>query len=251
MSFLGEMSQQRVKLSAKGKSLPVSFRKRLEKSKTMAWLLGFTARLYFGLTYRTTHWKVEGLDDLRAALADGPVILIVWHSRLLLGPYHWPLADGQLSTIHTRSPIGRVVGALQKQLGLAPFEMNEKHSNVATSRQIMKRVKDGVSIGITADGPEGPALVLKDPPIDWARATGRPVFSYAFATRRARRVNSWDRLLVPLPFTTGSCVFARFSHDVPRKMTAEESSLLRDELQLFLQQTKDRADRLADLPPGP
>ncbi|MEJ6405146.1 lysophospholipid acyltransferase family protein [Yoonia sp. 2307UL14-13] len=229
----------------------MSFRKRLENSKALAWVLGFVARLYFGFCFRTTRWKIEGLEDLKAALADGPVILVVWHSRLLLGPYHWPLRHGQLSTIHTRSPIGRVVGALQRQLGLEPFEMSEKLSNVATSRQIMKRVKDGISIGITADGPEGPALVLKDPPLDWARATGRPVFSYAFATRRARRVSSWDRMLVPCPFTVGSCVFARFPQDIPRKMTPEDGAELRDDLQQFLKNTKDRADELSGVAAGP
>ncbi|WP_342077067.1 DUF374 domain-containing protein [Yoonia sp. SS1-5] len=229
----------------------MSLRKRLEKSKTLAWILGFVARCYFGLCYRTTRWDIQGLDALKAALADGPIILVVWHSRLLMGPFHWPVKDGQLSSIHTSSPIGRVVGAMQRQQGLQPFEMREKRSNRATSRQIMKQVKEGTSIGITADGPEGPALIMKDPPIDWARATGRPVFSYAFATQRAKRVDSWDRMLVPLPFTKGSVVFSRFPSEVPRKMDAAQQIALRSEMQAFLLAQTAKADKALGLPAGP
>ena len=229
----------------------MKFRKRLEKSESLAWVLGFIARLFFGFCYRTTRWKVEGLDELKAALAEGPVILVVWHSRLLLGPSHWPLRHGQLSRIHTRSPVGRVVGAMQRQQGLFPFEMNEKRSNTATSRQIMKLVKDGTSIGITADGPEGPALQLKDPPIDWARATGRPVFCYAFSAIRHRRADSWDRMLIPLPFTRGSCVYARSERKLPRKMDTAEMETLRLNMQDFMLETSARADMMLDLPKGP
>ncbi|MEO0931280.1 MAG: DUF374 domain-containing protein [Pseudomonadota bacterium] len=228
----------------------MKIRKRLENSKAMAWMLGFIARAFFGFCYRTTRWQIEGLDELKSALAEGPVILVVWHSRLLLGPAHWPLQQGQLSSIHTRSPVGRVVGAMQRQQGLFPFEMNEKRANTAMSRQIMKLVKEGTSIGITADGPEGPPLELKDPPIDWARATGRPVFCYAFSTVRQKRAESWDKMLIPLPFTRGSCVYARFPGTIPRKIDATTMNITRATMQDFMIATTARADEMLGLPAG-
>ena len=229
----------------------MKFRRRLKKSERLAIVLGFVARLIFGICYRTTRWQGEGRAELEAALAEGPVILVVWHSRLLLGPAHWPLEHGQLSSIHTRSPIGRVVGAMQRQQGLHPFEMKEKRSNRATSRQIMKLVQQGTSIGITADGPEGPALQLKDPPIDWARATGLPVFCYAYATQRQWRAKSWDQMLIPLPFTRGAYVYARFEEAIPRKMDAAKMDALRAQLQDFMVETTARADEMLGLPRGP
>ncbi|MDX8354101.1 lysophospholipid acyltransferase family protein [Cognatiyoonia sp. IB215182] len=229
----------------------MKFRRRLKKSETLAIILGFVARLIFGICYRTTRWQGEGRAELEAALAEGPVILVVWHSRLLLGPAHWPLEHGQLSSIHTRSPIGRVVGAMQRQQGLHPFEMKENRSNRATSRQIMKLVQQGTSIGITADGPEGPALQLKDPPIDWARATGLPVFCYAYATKRQWRAKSWDQMLIPLPFTRGAYVYARFEETIPRKMDAAKMDALRTHLQDFMVETTARADEMLGLPRGP
>ena len=60
-------------------------------------------------------------------------------------------------------------------------------SNLAASRVILRRVREGVSIGMTGDGPLGPShIAVKDPPLDWARVMKRPVYAYAFATKRHR-----------------------------------------------------------------
>lgn len=221
----------------------MTLRKRLEHSRKLTWFVGLLARAYLTLCYRTTRWEGTGLEEIKAALGKGPVILVVWHGHLLLGPFHWPRTAGQLSTIHTSSPIGRVAGEMQRQYGLHPFEMSEKISNLATSRQILKRVAAGTSIGITADGPLGPALAVKDPPVEWARATGCPVFCYAFSTQRAKRLSSWDRMLLPLPFTHGRFIFAPFSRDIPRKLDAAAQEALKADLQSFMLEKAMQVDK--------
>jgi len=181
-----------------------SFRKRLEHSRLLAGILAALVGCYLRLCNATTRWQVEGLDDLKADLAQGPVLLVMWHERSLMGPVHWPVKDGQLSSLYASSAIGRVSGAMQRQFGLQPMEMSNSQSNVTASRQILRRVREGVSIGMTGDGPLGPALAVKDAPLDWARAMQRPVYAYAFATKRHRRLNAWDRMMMPLPLTSRS-----------------------------------------------
>lgn len=188
---------------------------------------------------------------MRAALAEGPVLLVMWHSRCLMAQEHWPISDGILSTLHNNSPVGRLAGALHRRVGMQPFEMSRKHSNRVVSRTVLKRLKDGFSIGLTGDGPLGPALQLKDPPLEWARVTGLPVFCYAFSTSRGRRMNSWDRMLVPRPFGKGSCVFRRFPGKATRRMEPEAVAQMREELRAFMIATNAEADALAGVPPGP
>jgi lysophospholipid acyltransferase (LPLAT)-like uncharacterized protein len=161
---------------------------------------------------------MRGLETLKADLADGPVLLLMWHGRSLMGPMHWPVEVGPLSSLYDASPIGRVSGALQRKRGLQPMEMSNKLSNLAASRVVLRRVRDGVSIGMTGDGPLGPALAIKDAPLEWARVMKRPVYGYAFSTKRHRILSSWDDMMLPLPFTTGRVVFARFDGDVVGKM---------------------------------
>lgn len=229
----------------------MSLRKRIEKSEFLAGLLAGLAGRYLAFCDRRTKWEVAGLEDLQAALKDGPVLLVMWHSRSVMGALHWPVADGPLSSLHASSPVGRVSGALQRRAGLQPMEMARSRSNTAASRTILKRVRAGVSIGMTGDGPLGPAREVKDAPLDWARVAGVPVFCYAFSVSKGRRLGSWDQMLVPRPFGRGAYVFRRFECAVARKMTPEALENLRKDMCDIIDATTAEADRLAGVPPGP
>ena len=222
----------------------MSLRKRIEHSERLAAVLAWLAGGYLALCNRTTRWQVEGLDDLQKALAEGPVLLVMWHERSVMGALHWPVTDGPLSSLYDASPIGRVSGALQRRVGLQSMQMSRKTTNLAASRIVLKRVRDGVSIGMTGDGPLGPALAVKDAPLEWARVAGVPVFCYAFATTRGRRLNTWDRMLVPRMFGQGAKVFARFKGDIPRKLPDPARDALREDLRTFMDATSARADAL-------
>ena len=229
----------------------MSLRKRIETSEFLAALLARIAGGYLAFCNRTTSWQVEGLDDLKTALDDGPVLLVMWHSRSVMGALHWPVDAAPLSSLYDKSPIGRVSGALQRRVGLQPMEMSRKLSNRAASRTVLRRVKEGVSIGMTGDGPLGPALLVKDAPLEWARATGLPVFCYAFSTSKSRRLSSWDQMMVPKPFGNGAYVFQRAGLSASRKMTDDEIEMLRTNLQQALTDAAHRADALAGVAPGP
>jgi hypothetical protein len=229
----------------------MSLRKRLEKSETLAATLAGIAGRYLSICNKTTNWQFEGMDELKAALADGPVLVLTWHSRSIMGAMHWPKEVAPLSTLYDRSPIGRVSGAVQRRAGLRPIEMSSKQSNIVASRTILKRVKEGVSIAMTGDGPLGPARVLKDAPLEWARVTGMPVFCYAFSTTRGRRIESWDQMLVPKNFGKGCCIFRRFTQDVPRKLIPVTREAWRQEIQDWMDTVTAEADRALGLAPGP
>ena len=228
----------------------MSLRKRIEKSEFLAAVLAGIAGRYLAFCNRTTTWDVEGLDELRAALAEGPVLLVMWHSRSIMGALHWPVADGPLSSLYDRSPIGRVSGALQRRAGLQPIEMSRKTSNLAASRLVLRRARMGVSIGMTGDGPLGPNLKVKDAPLEWARATGLPIFCYAFSTTKGGRLKTWDAMLTPRPFGKGAYVFKRYSGTVSRKPDSSEIEALRTGLCQSMNETMKRADHLAGVSPG-
>jgi len=242
LCFAPEISHQSSIPATKGPNPVSSLRKRLEHSPLLARIIARLFGSYLRLCNATTTWQIDGLQDLQTDLADGPVLLVMWHERSVMGPVHWPVQHGQLSSLYARSAIGRVSGAMQRQFGLRPMQMSHKTSNVAASRQILRRVRDGISIGMTGDGPLGPALVVNDAPLDWARAMQRPVYAYAFATSRHRRLGSWDRMIMPLPFTTGTISFQRWQADVPRKPTPAEVADQRASLSALLNKTTAASD---------
>ena len=103
------------------------------------------------------------------------MVLLVWHSRLMLCAPHLRVVP-RLYTIHDEKPAGRLAGASQWYFGMRPIEMSTKGSNQAANREILKALKTGASVGLTVDGPRGPARVVKQAPLDWARISGAPVF---------------------------------------------------------------------------
>lgn len=212
----------------------MSIRKRLESSDFLAGLLGRLVAGYLRLCNATTRWTNIGHADLHAALAKGPVIIVLWHEFSLMAPVHWPVKHGQLSSLRDTSPIGMVSGAVQARFGLDPMAMSAKMSNRAASREILRRVQQGKSIGLTGDGPLGPVHVVKDAALDWARATGCPVFVYAYAIKRHKLLKTWDRMVLPLPFTHGVSVYQRWGPEVPRRADDVAIAVLRADLKVAL-----------------
>lgn len=217
-------------------------RRRINDSYALAWIVATLVGGYLWLCQRTTRWEIIGRDALEADLNEGPVLLVMWHARLLLAPYHWPLSAGQLTALNDTSPIGRSAGELNRRLGLRPMQMSASQSNTAASRQILRRIKEGASIGLTGDGPKGPALLLKDAPLDWARVIQRPVYVYAYATRAHRRLGTWDKMFFPLPFTRGRVVYTKWVEAPPRKVAAPEAARLRASLGDLMRETTEMAD---------
>ncbi len=220
-----------------------SLRHRIEHSTVLASVLARVAGAYLSLCHRTTRWEVDGLDQLRRELADGPVLLVLWHRRSVMAAIHWPVDAGPLSSLYAASPIGRVSGALQRHRGLKPMEMGDGVSNLAASRKVLRRFRDGVSIGMTGDGPLGPDRVMKSAPIEWASRGPMRVWGYGFDTQRKRVLGTWDSMILPRPFGRGRIVFAPFDFTLETKPSAQHTRIASEALARFLDGIDSKLDR--------
>src|SRR5205823_10706209 len=66
----------------------------------------------------------------------------------------------------------------------------------------------GEDIVIVPDGPRGPRHQAKDGALQLARATGLPLVVVGAAAWPARRLGSWDRMVVPRPFARVALVMS-------------------------------------------
>jgi lysophospholipid acyltransferase (LPLAT)-like uncharacterized protein len=229
----------------------MTFRRRLENSRVLEIVLSGMLAAHLKFCLVTTRWQTRGTDELAEALSQGPVLLVLWHSRTMVAPIHWPHGIAKFTTLHDTSPVARLAGATQRWFGVTPIPMAHKATNTAGSRQILRNFKAGNSVGMAADGPRGPARKLKDAPLEWARVTGAPVFFYAFSMRRHKRLRSWDRMMFPLPFTRGAYIYRRWQAEVPRRMDKPARARLRQEMAEALNTVQADTDAMIDLPPQP
>ena len=213
-------------------------------------LLGRIYAAYISLVYRTTRWEVHGADDLRAAMKEGPVIYLLWHSRTLMAIPLWPQGLTPITVPTADNRDGRISAVTHSRFNGTPFEMTFGRSNKGASRQILRLIRSGASIGITGDGPFGPRRVLQEAPLEWARISGLPVFLHANSVRRQSRLPGWDRMLFPWPFSRGAAVYRKWEVEVPRHPTEEERAALLKNLSDALDAATAEADAMVGLPAG-
>lgn len=203
---------------------------------------GFFAA-YIRFAYATSRWEKSGFDEMEAELRKGePVIFTLWHQRLLMAPYMFDTSLGKFCSLTSSARAGRLAGQILGRFGFETVPMSSHKRHVALSREVLRRINDGYTVGIAVDGPRGPARQASTVPLIWARSTGKRVFVLSFAARRVMRFPTWDKIMLPLPFTRGVLMCRSWDVEVPRKVDAEQTEQLRLQLQAALDEITDASD---------
>lgn len=225
----------------------MSLRKNIADSEAVNnWLARWIAR-YIRFVHRTSTWQRIGYEPLEKLVRAGePVIVVLWHQRLALSPYFFPLDLGRICSITSSARAGSMVGRVQKLFGMDTIAMSSHKRHVALSREVLGKMKEGVSIGIAADGPRGPERVSSTVPLVWARASGKRVFVITYAPRHATEAGTWDRMLLPRPWTNGVFICREWTETVPRKADEAEIESLRQNLETQLNALTAEADSMVD-----
>jgi lysophospholipid acyltransferase (LPLAT)-like uncharacterized protein len=87
--------------------------------------------------------------------------------------------------------------------------------------KLADRVKQGYDIGITPDGPRGPKYVLGPGLLKLAQLTGAGLMPVHVHYESAWEFPTWDRFLVPKPFSKVHITLGAVRH-VPRKLSEGE-----------------------------
>jgi len=104
-----------------------------------------------------------------------------------------------------------------------------------------RELQQGWVVAFTLDGPRGPRHVVKPGPALLARATGVPMVGCHIALTDAWVLNTWDRLMIPKPF---SRALMRVGRVIPVPPHADEAQ--REQALQELQATLDRCREFAE-----
>jgi lysophospholipid acyltransferase (LPLAT)-like uncharacterized protein len=196
-----------------------------------------------GVTLRLTE---SGVDALRPRWAEGqPLIYAVWHGRILMIP--WLTARLRrtrgaraVRVLASRSRDGELVARWVARFGLSVVRGSSSRGGAAALRALAASVRAGQDVAVVPDGPLGPRERVQGGIVVLAATTGAPIVPLAFAARPARRLASWDRFLVPLPFARAAVVFGAAA-TVPRDADRETARVV---VERALHDVTATADRL-------
>lgn len=229
----------------------MSLRKKIADSEAVLNWVARRIASYIRRIHRNTKWQRIGYEELdRLAAVGEPVIVVLWHQRLAQSPYFFPLDKGRICSITSAARAGSMVGRVQKLFGMDTIAMSSHKRHVALSREVLGKMKEGISIGIAADGPRGPERVSSTVPLVWARSSGKRVFGITYSVRHGREMGSWDRLLLPRPWRNEGVFLCReWTDPVPRKASEEEIETLRQSLERHMNEITAEADLMVGRTP--
>ena len=132
-----------------------------------------------------------------------PVIMVLWHNRLLLGPelFRRYLPERKKAGLISASSDGAWLAAFFEQLGITPIRGSRHGRGVQAFRELIKVSRAGYDVGITPDGSRGPMYDMKAGAATLALRGGAPILLLSYNYTHAWRLKSWDRFYLPLPFS--------------------------------------------------
>jgi len=162
---------------------------------------------YIRFVYLTTRWTIHGAEWPRRLRAEGkPFILAFWHGRLLMIPMAWQ----RLAPMHmliSAHPDGKIIADAVTYFGVESVAGSTSRGGSAALRTMLKQLKEGNCVGITPDGPRGPAMTASAGIVNLARLARVPILPITYATSRRRVLATWDRFHLPWPFGRGIYVW--------------------------------------------
>lgn len=229
----------------------MKLKKRIAGNEWINRAVAFILVAYIRFCYFTTRWEKDGLDELFQVVASGqPVIIVVWHERLLMTPCMVDSKAGKYCAIVTKSRMTFLGRFMLRHFGIDALTIPPKANQLSLIVEVLRRIKAKQSIVISPDGTRGPPRVSKDFPLVWSRSTQIPIFCCAHAVRRSVRLPTWDRAQIALPFNRGAMIMRRWEKIPPRETSEEELEALRIKLEQGLNDITDEADRRVNRPLG-
>jgi lysophospholipid acyltransferase (LPLAT)-like uncharacterized protein len=183
--------------------LPSRWRRRILRSTRLRRLMCWAIAGYIRLVYLTNLWNAEGTDIPRRLRAQGHSFVgAFWHGRMLMIPMLWQRL-GPMHILISAHRDGRIIADAVGHFGIGSIAGSTRHGGSAAIRTMLKRLAAGECVGITPDGPRGPAMIASAGIVNLARLAEVTIVPVTFATSRRRLLRSWDRFHLALPFGRG------------------------------------------------
>lgn len=219
-------------------SSPFTLRQRL--------LLAVVPRMVWALLWligRTWRFEViaeEGATPVPNGEGAGAEVFCFWHQCVLPCTFYYRRTHATI--IVSRSFDGELITRILVLFGFHATRGSSSRGAREGLLGLKQVIESGRPAIFTADGPRGPIHRTKMGPIKLAQLTGARIGAFHLEPERAWTMRSWDRFLVPKPFTRIAVSWARWTH-VPSDIDLPESQLeeKREELNAAIERARVQA----------
>jgi lysophospholipid acyltransferase (LPLAT)-like uncharacterized protein len=158
----------------------------------------FIAGTLLGKTWRYRLTGAGKIDPFRDR--DKGVIYCFWHSHIL--PMSYLFRGIGVKAVVSASKDGDRATAVARRWKHGTIRGSTSLHGISVLRQCVRELRTMQNIVLIPDGPRGPREIVKPGVAQIALLAGARVFPVSAIPAKTWRLRSWDRFMVPCPFTT-------------------------------------------------
>ena len=129
----------------------------------------------------------------------GACIYCFWHRCIL--PATHIFRNMNIAVMTSRSFDGEYIARIIQHFGFIPVRGSSSRGALGAMRGMQRALEAGYKVAFTIDGPRGPRFAAKPGPVLLSRNSGIDVVAFYMAPERAWVLNTWDKLIIPKPFS--------------------------------------------------
>jgi lysophospholipid acyltransferase (LPLAT)-like uncharacterized protein len=197
----------------------------------------FFVRL-LSFTYRI---RIVNPDIEKSIFERGEVpIYISWHQRFFPGITFFAKRH-RISIMISKSKDGDYISKIVDILGWTPVRGSSSKGGKEALEELKTRALKGCTIGHIVDGPKGPFGEVKPGLLAIAQHSGMPILPAIVSSEKKWVFNSWDKFMVPKPFSRVTMMFDKETY-VPGDIDSDEFERIRLSIQNRLYELYREAD---------
>lgn len=163
---------------------------------------------YIFLRFYRLFLHVEIIEEVPIKSIEKPIIYAFWHESILLLPFIY-LGDNVKVLISTHKD-GKLASDVIKYFDMGTIGGSVNRNPKKAFLEMLRLIKiEKCDIGITPDGPKGPRREIKLGVLELAYLSRSPIIAIAFGAKNVWRLNSWDKFVIPKPFSTITFIYRK------------------------------------------
>lgn len=193
------MKRESVPLAAVDARLAETAGRRRERRLRWIVRLGVPLVRLLGMTWRVRLVNNEASVD-RLRREGRSIVFTLWHGDLLPLLFHHR-GEG-VSVLISEHRDGELIARVAESLGFRTVRGSTTRGASRALIGLARELDAGHDVAITPDGPRGPARTFAPGALIAAQRAGAPLIAVGLVATNAWRLRSWDRFVIPKPFST-------------------------------------------------
>ena len=178
--------------------------------RTRAWKLALIVTLGTAILRAlagTWRFRLTNTESIASVRARGqPFIFAFWHGQML--PLLWTQRGDRVAVVISSHRDGEIIARIAERLGYRTIRGSSSRGAARALLGIVRELDAGTEVAVTPDGPRGPARKFATGALVAAQRVGSPIVCVGVSASRAWHLKSWDRFMIPKPFSRIHVVYS-------------------------------------------